>query len=222
MAKTNKHDWVCLLSGGQDSTTCLYWAIKLLGKNGITLNFHYGQKHSLECERAFEISDGAGIPHVNLKLPILSDSALKADSDGSVGDAGYLGLPASVVPGRNILFAAQAAALAFKVGANHLVMGVCQTDYSGYPDCRLEFIQAMQHTLNIGMQYPILIHTPLMHLTKAETIKLGRACGLPDEVLARTVTCYNGQDPACGECPACDLRKKGFDELDESDPAPAR
>ena len=217
---TKKTDWVCLVSGGQDSVTCLYWAKKYLGPNGYALNFLYNQRHSLECDAAKEIANQAGVPYGRYDLNLFTESALlNGTTEATVNDEGYLGLPASVVPGRNLILAVQAATIAFTRKAHHLVMGVCQTDFSGYPDCRQETINAIQKAIQLGMKYPVMIHTPLMYLTKAETIQLGRKVGMPDDVLAQTVTCYNGERPGCGNCPACNLRYKGFNELAETDPA---
>ncbi|MEX0828602.1 MAG: 7-cyano-7-deazaguanine synthase, partial [Haliea sp.] len=127
------------------------------------------------------------------------------------------GLPNTFVPGRNIIFLTFAAALAFQKGIEHLVTGVAQTDYSGYPDCREETITALEKTINLGMETEFQIHTPLMHLSKAETVRLARDVGAL-EAMADTQTCYQGKRPPCGECPACELRAKGFKEAGIRDP----
>lgn len=226
-----KEDAVVLLSGGQDSATCLYWARQEFNVVA-AVSVNYGQRHAVELEAAHAIARMAGVPWHLFTLPVLgelADSALVAPAR-SVSEAHELGdakaeggtLPASFVPGRNALLLATAAAAAVKHRARHVVTGVCQTDYSGYPDCRREFIDAMERALTLAMPSsagPIEIHTPLMKLTKAETVHLAR--GLPGcwDALALTVTCYNGQRPGCGSCPSCVLRAKGFAETGWSDPA---
>lgn len=132
------------------------------------------------------------------------------------------GLPTSFVPGRNALFLTLAGAVAVKLGAKSIVTGTCQTDYSGYPDCRREFIDAQELALTLAMPSssgPIKIHTPMMFMTKAETVSLARSLQGCWDALALSITCYNGQRPGCGTCPACVLREKGFAEAGESDPA---
>ena len=132
------------------------------------------------------------------------------------------GLPTSFVPGRNALLLTLAASFAATLDARDVVTGVCQTDYSGYPDCREEFVTAMQAALNLAMPSslrPMRLHTPLMHLTKAETVALARRLPGAWDALALSVTCYNGQRPGCEVCPACALRGRGFDEAGEIDPA---
>lgn len=221
-----------VLSGGQDSTTCLYWA-KQKFREVSAVTFMYGQRHSTELEAAREIAVAAGVPWQLLGLAgvlqAVADSALLAEADQELrGEGGRpdrampQGLPTSFVPGRNLLMLSSAAALAVKLGAKDLVTGVCQTDYSGYPDCRSEFIQALEVTLDLAMPSsagPFKIHTPLMHLTKAQTVRLGKELPGCWEALARTVTCYQGLRPGCGDCPACALRAKGFAEAGETDPA---
>jgi 7-cyano-7-deazaguanine synthase len=221
-----------LLSGGQDSATCLYWALERFGTvHALTL--HYGQRHAIEIDAAREIGKAAA-SHLVLDVPSLrtiSDSALITPGAAILADGGLAdaeapnGLPTSFVPGRNMVFLALAAAYAVKLGASTIVTGVCQTDYSGYPDCRAEFIEAMARAATLAMPSssgPIKIATPLMHMTKAETVQLARSLGPACwEALGKSVTCYEGQRPACGACPACGLRAAGFTEADEKDPANA-
>ena len=127
------------------------------------------------------------------------------------------GLPNTFVPGRNLVFLTFAAAFAYRQGIRHIVTGVAQTDYSGYPDCRAETIDALQQALRLGMESDVEIHTPLMHLSKKQTVELASDLGaLP--ALAHTHTCYNGVRPPCGNCPACELRAKGFAEAGIPDP----
>jgi 7-cyano-7-deazaguanine synthase len=211
---------VVLFSGGQDSTTCLYWALNQGYASVHAVGFDYGQRHRIELEQARIIADRAGVSYAVLPLPTLAaigDSALVGPGD--VGQTDRAGLPSSFVPGRNLLFLTVAAAYAYKLGATVLVGGMCETDYSGYPDCRRATLDALQQAIELGMEYPIEIVTPLMYLSKKETVEL--AYSLPGcwEALAESHTCYEGVRPGCGRCPACILRAKGFAEAGRSDPA---
>lgn len=217
-----------VLSGGQDSTTCLYWA-RLAFDHVEAVSFDYNQRHCAEVEAARGIANLAGVPHHVLPLNVLAaigDSALVDATQTLAGEGGRpdrempQGLPTSFVPGRNLLFLSAAAALAVKLGANELVTGVCQTDYSGYPDCRREFIDALEATLALAMpsSVKLRIHTPLMYLTKAETVKLAQRLPGCWPALSLSITCYNGQVPGCGDCPACALRARGFEEAGATDP----
>ena len=211
-----------VLSGGQDSTTCLYWAIRRFGVDQVSsVTFDYGQRHRIELDCAKAVADFAGVP--NLILPIDTFTALggNALTDSAIAvQAGTdldTGLPNTFVPGRNLVFLTFAAALAYQRNITHLVTGVAQTDYSGYPDCREETLTSLQTTLQKGMQTQLQIHTPLMHLSKKETVELAQAVGaLP--AMALTHTCYNGERPPCGHCAACELRAKGFQEAGVADP----
>jgi 7-cyano-7-deazaguanine synthase len=211
-----------VLSGGQDSTTCLYWAIDRFGVDHVdSVTFDYGQRHSVELECAARVAEFAGVS--NRVLPIDTFAALGGDAltdsavDVMAGVDSDSGLPNTFVPGRNLVFLTFAAAYAYRLGAGNLVTGVAQTDYSGYPDCREGTITSLQHTLCLGMEFEVVIHTPLMHLSKSETVELARDLGaLPAMTL--THTCYNGQRPPCGACPACKLRAKGFAEAGIEDP----
>lgn len=224
---------IVLLSGGQDSTTCLYWALARFS-DVRAVSIFYGQRHERELDAAEKIAHGAGVPHCVLAAPVLShigDSALVDPARAIAGSGGHAdrempqGLPTSFVPGRNLLFLTLATAIAVREGASDIVTGVCQTDYSGYPDCRRDFIDSLEKTLGLAMPSsagPFHIHTPLMNLTKAETVKLAKQLG--DKAwaaLSQSVTCYEGQHPGCGKCPACELRAKGFAEAGEIDPARA-
>ncbi|MDJ0711420.1 MAG: 7-cyano-7-deazaguanine synthase QueC [Woeseiaceae bacterium] len=211
-----------VLSGGQDSTTCLYWSMDRFGANAVsTITFDYGQRHRVEIECAQRVAEFAGVS--NVVLPIDTFAALGGDAltDRNIdveesGDADA-GLPNTFVPGRNLVFLTFAAAYAWQRDIGNLVTGVAQTDYSGYPDCREGTITALQHTLRLGMESQITIHTPLMHLTKKATVELARDLdALP--AMALTHTCYNGRRPPCGACPACELRARGFDEAGVEDP----
>lgn len=211
-----------LLSGGQDSSTCLFWAIDRFGSDGVrSISFDYGQKHRIELDCAREVAVSAGVS--NVCLPINTFAALGGDAltDESieVGDPpdSQTDLPATFVAGRNLIFLTFAAAYAYRRGIRHLVTGVAQTDYSGYPDCREETIGALGKAIQLGMEYELQIHTPLMHRSKKETVELAAELGALD-AMALTHTCYNGQRPPCGECPACKLRAKGFLEAGVRDP----
>lgn len=211
-----------VLSGGQDSTTCLYWAIERFGRDRVeTLTFDYGQRHRIELAAATEVAEFAGV--ANARLPIDTFAALGGNALTNAGiavpegTADEAGLPATFVPGRNLVFLTFAAAYAWQRGIRHLVTGVAQTDYSGYPDCREETIQALQAALQLGMESDVIIHTPLMRLSKRATVDLMRSLGgLP--ALALTHTCYNGERPPCGRCAACVLRARGFAEAGIADP----
>lgn len=225
---------VVLLSGGQDSTTCLFWAKRRFDKL-TALSFDYGQRHSTELGAACSIAKLAEVEHVVLPLNVLAalgSSALVNHAEALTAGGGFEdeaapgGLPSSFVPGRNLLFLTVAAALAVKQGAKDIVAGVCQTDYSGYPDCRRMFIDAAQRALTLAMPSsagPLVIHTPLMDLSKAETVVLARRMGIDCwAALGRSVTCYEGRRPGCGDCPACVLRSRGFKEAGLSDPSHER
>jgi 7-cyano-7-deazaguanine synthase len=228
---------VVLFSGGQDSTTCLYLALTLFDRVH-ALSINYGQRHALELQAAREIAARAGVPHHEVQLPAFGElvghrTALvrpefaRSEQPALAGEGGIVdaampqGLPTSFVPGRNALLLTLAASYAATLDAKDVMTGVCQTDYSGYPDCREEFMVAMQGALTLAMPSslrPMRLHTPLMHLTKAETVTLARRLPGAWESLALSVTCYDGKRPGCGVCPSCTLRLKGFAEAGEVDP----
>ena len=210
---------VVIFSGGQDSTTCLYQALSRFDiVEAIT--FNYGQKHDVELQQSKVICANANVKQTIIDLGFLNtivDSALT--SNGDVNKINEKGLPASFVPNRNQLFITLAHAYAQKINASTLVTGVCQTDYSGYPDCRHDFIIRLQAVTNLGSSSIIAIDTPLMYLDKAQTFLLAEQLGCLDEVIEFSHTCYNGNRKlrhewgyGCNECPACELRKKGFVE----------
>jgi 7-cyano-7-deazaguanine synthase len=211
---------VVVLSGGQDSTTCLYWALERFGEKGVeALTFDYRQRHRIELECAGNVAEFARVAHTTLPIDTfaaLGGNAL-TDAGIEVEETPDTGLPNTFVPGRNLVFLTFAAAYAWQRGVTDLVTGVAQTDYSGYPDCRQETIDALTNALNLGMEREFTIHTPLMNLSKKETVEMARDLGALD-AMALTHTCYNGQRPPCGECPACRLRAKGFREAGISDP----
>lgn len=210
---------VVVLSGGQDSTTCLYWAKQEFEGLPIhALSFDYGQKHHIELQSAKKISQLAKVVHKIIPINSfahLGNNALTGDQP--LGQNSESNLPTSFVPGRNLIFLSFAAAYAYSLGFKQLVTGVAQTDYSGYPDCREETIQSLEQTINLGIQGKIKIHTPLMFKSKKETVLLARQLGAMD-ALAFSHTCYLGQVPPCGSCPACLLRAKGFAEAEIADP----
>ncbi|RAP34171.1 7-cyano-7-deazaguanine synthase QueC [Candidatus Marinamargulisbacteria bacterium SCGC AG-439-L15] len=217
MKKTEKA--LVLLSGGQDSTTCL--AVALSEHDVVeTICFDYGQRHQIEVQQAHEIARVAGVPLHTCEIPNLSaltsNSLTSHDipitSDGKKGS-----LPSTFVPGRNMLFLTLAATYAYQRGIRVLYMGVCQTDYSGYPDCRETFIQHCEKSLNLAMETTFEVRAPLMHCTKAETIQLMQKLGRL-EWYKSSHTCYEGLRPACGVCPACELRLKGFKDAGVLDP----
>jgi 7-cyano-7-deazaguanine synthase len=221
-----------LFSGGQDSTTCLAWALERYPCVQ-TIGFAYGQRHAIElqCRTAvleqlrLKFPDWVttlGADHL-LDVPVLgqiSETALTRDAEITFGDAG---LPTTFVPGRNLLFLTLAAAVAYRRGLGILVGGMCETDFSGYPDCRDNTLKAMQVALNLGLDTKLRIETPLMWIDKAETWRLANRLGghaLIDTIVEHTHTCYLGDRTnrrewgyGCGKCPACELRERGFREF---------
>ena len=211
-----------VLSGGQDSTTCLYWALDKFGSNAVeAITFDYGQRHRVELGCAARVAECAGVSHKVMPIDTFAALGGNALTDRNIGVQKEVdletGLPNTFVPGRNIVFLTFAAAYAWQRNIEHLVTGVAQTDYSGYPDCRQETIEALQLTIRLGMASNVVIHTPLMSLSKKETVLLARDLGAL-EAMALTHTCYDGRRPPCGECPACELRARGFNEAGIEDP----
>lgn len=226
----NKSKAVVLFSGGQDSTTALFIA-KTLFDEVVAVSVLYGQRHRSELLAAAEIAALAGVRHVQLELPALGkiggsalvDETQEIRGSGGLPDAAMpQGLPTSFVPGRNLLLLTLAAAVGVREGARDVFTGVCETDFSGYPDCRRPFVDSLEETLNLAMPSesgPFRIHTPLMHLTKAQTVTLARRLGPTCwKALALSVTCYHGHNPGCGTCPSCELRLRGFEQAGEVDP----
>ena len=223
------HSALVLFSGGQDSTTCLAWALAHYAKVE-TLGFHYGQRHAIELDmrpallekmRALspEWDARLGSDHV-VDLAVLgeiSDTALTSETEIAMQENG---LPNTFVPGRNLLFMMIAAALAYRRGLDVLVGGMCETDFSGYPDCRDDTMKALQVTLNLGMASRFKLETPLMWLDKAATWELAQSLGgdaLVELIRLETHTCYLGErgelhdwGHGCGQCPACELRARGY------------
>ena len=213
---------IVVLSGGQDSTTCLYWALSKFGASAVeSVTFDYGQRHRIELDCATTIAAKAGVKNTRLPIDTLSVLGGNALTDSDISVASEIDpntqLPNTFVPGRNLIFLTFAAVFAYQRDAIHLVTGVAQTDYSGYPDCREDTINSLENTINLGMGADIRIHTPLMNLSKAETVNLAVELGAL-EAMADTHTCYNGQRPPCGECSACKIRAKGFQQAGIPDP----
>ncbi len=209
---------IVVFSGGQDSTTCLFWA-KERFKEVETVTFDYGQRHKLEIECATEIAKKLGVKHHILDMSLLHQLAPNAltREDIEISEGNEDNLPNTFVPGRNLLFLSFAGILAKQVGAKHLVTGVSETDYSGYPDCRDNFIQSLNLSLNLAMDEDMAIHTPLMWLDKKEVWELSDELGVFEIIREETLTCYNGiKADGCGECPACKLRNKGLEQYLES------
>lgn len=210
----NQEKAIVVFSGGQDSTTCLFWA-KERFKEVEAVTFDYGQRHHLEIECAKEIAKELDVKHHILDMSLLNQLAPNAltRDEIEVVDGEDGGLPSTFVPGRNLLFLSFAGVLARQVGAKHIVTGVCETDFSGYPDCRDIFIKSLNVTLNLSMDDSFVIDTPLMWLNKAQTWELADKLGALEFVREKTLTCYNGIiADGCGECPSCKLRSKGLDK----------
>lgn len=202
-----------LFSGGQDSTTCLYWAIKHFSSVR-ALCFTYGQRHARETKIAADIARQANVPFQLLDASIISQLSVNSLTNDIVMDEEKPAdsYPNTFVPGRNLLFLTFAAVIARSHGIRHIVTGVSEADYSGYPDCRDTFILSANASINLAMDEHFHIHTPLMWRNKAEVWRLADELGVFDLVRYQTLTCYNGV-PAdgCGHCPSCKLRKQGLD-----------
>ena len=217
-------DALVLFSGGQDSTTCLAWALARY-RQVETVGFFYGQRHAVEMACRSSIREALpqnlaahlGADHVidiASGMAALGDTAMTADREIEIGRDG---LPTTFVPGRNLLFLTYAAALAWRRDLRRIVAGMCETDYSGYPDCRDDTIKAMQVALNLGMQRRFVLETPLMWLDKAQTWAMADEAGLVPLIIEKTHTCYRGDRAhrhvwgyGCGTCPACELRAQGY------------
>ncbi|MEO6095983.1 MAG: 7-cyano-7-deazaguanine synthase QueC [Fibrobacteria bacterium] len=223
-----------VFSGGQDSTTCLHWSLGRFGSVE-AIFFDYGQRHAAEIQAAATIAARLSVPLKVFRLDFFREMGGNALVDRSMAieampEGG--GLPNTFVPGRNLIFLTYAASYAFTLGIRDLVTGVCQTDYSGYPDCRDATIKSLEQALGQGLGWidsgrpptqagGFAIHTPLMFKTKAESVRWAVELGALDS-LAYSHTCYEGAFPPCGKCPACLLRKKGFEEAGVEDPLDLR
>lgn len=219
-----------LFSAGQDSSTCLAWALSRYARVE-TVGFAYGQRHAVEMTQRPQVLDA--LRHLDPKWAekLGRDEVLDISSFGALAESALTadrviemqanGLPSTFVPGRNLVFLTYAAALAYRRGLGVLVGGMCETDYSGYPDCRRETLDAMERALQLGLEAPLMVETPLMRLTKAQTWGLAHDLGgdaLVDMIVEETHTCYAGDRThrhpwgyGCGVCPACELRRTGWE-----------
>ena len=195
---------IVIFSGGQDSTTCLFQAIEEFGKENVeVVTFQYGQRHAIELEKAAWIAQDLGV-----KQTLIDTSVIKAITTNAL----MQDTPNTFVDGRNALFLLYAAIYAKGQGIQTIFTGVCETDFSGYPDCRDVFVKSMNVTLNLAMDYNFNIRTPLMYLTKKETWALADKLGAFDYIRTHTHTCYLGVEGGCHTCPSCLLREKGLNE----------
>ena len=203
-----------IFSGGQDSTTCLIQAIAEYGVENVeTITFQYGQRHAIELEKARWIAKDLGVKQTLIDTSVIKSITHNALMDANADIEQKDGeLPNTFVDGRNALFLLYAAIYTKGQGINDIITGVCETDFSGYPDCRDVFIKSMNVTLNLAMDYPFNLKTPLMYLTKAQTWALADELGALDYIRQHTHTCYEGVEDGCGECPSCKLRDKGLQE----------
>lgn len=211
---------IVVFSGGQDSTTCLIQALTQY-EHVHCITFDYGQRHNQEIEVAKKVALELGAAsHKVMDVGLLNElaaSSLTRDNIPVSHELQENGLPNSFVPGRNILFLTLAGIYAYQLGAESVITGVCETDFSGYPDCRDEFVKSINQSLVLGMDRQLRIDTPLMWLNKAETWALADKFGKLDYVRNQTLTCYNGViGDGCGDCPSCDLRKNGLDDYLEN------
>lgn len=222
---TSDRSAVVVFSGGQDSTTCLHWALRTFASVE-AIFFAYGQRHASELQAAESIAARVGVSLRVFRLDFFTELGGNALVDPAmvIAPVPESGLPNTFVPGRNLIFLTYAASYAFTRGIRDLVTGVCQTDFSGYPDCRDATIKSLERALGLGLGHPegdFHIHTPLMFKTKAESVVWAREIGAM-ESLAFSHTCYEGEFPPCGTCPACLLRARGFAEAGIEDPLVAR
>lgn len=227
----SKRRAIVLFSGGQDSTTCLAWALNRFDYVE-TIGFYYGQRHDVELDcrnvvlskirNTFPLWNTRLGPDQVVDISVLSDLTNSALTSNNLIEDGDNGLPNTFVPGRNLLFLTLSASLAYQRKIQNIVTGVCETDYSGYPDCRDDTIKALQVALNLGMESKFRLHTPLMSLDKSSTWELAHQLGGEDLVkliIDETHTCYIGErsklwdwGAGCAECPACKIRSSGWYE----------
>lgn len=216
MSSLKNEEVVVVLSGGQDSTTCLFWCLKNF-KSVRAVGFDYGQRHKLELECASSICKEYSVPYDILDMSLLgqltSNSLTRKNIEVEAAKEGE-NVPNSFVDGRNMVFLTFAAVFAKKHNIKHIVTGVSESDFSGYPDCRDTFIKSLNVTLNLAMDYEFVLHTPLMWLDKCETWKLSDDLGVFEVIRDKTLTCYNGVKGAgCGTCPSCKLRQHGLEQF---------
>ena len=236
VADTDAGHALVLLSGGQDSTVCLAWALERFA-HVETVGFDYGQRHRVELDMRPAIRARMAALKLDWAAKLGDDHVIGLDALAAISDTaltrdvaiemGGNGLPTTFVPGRNLIFLAFAAALAYRRGARHIVAGMCETDYSGYPDCRDDTVKAMQVALSLGMDRRFTLHTPLMWIDKAATFALARDIGglaFLDLVIEHSHSCYLGDRSlrydwgyGCGACPACKLRAQGYARFRETE-----
>ena len=236
---TDPRHALVLFSGGQDSTACLAWALSRYARVE-TIGFDYGQRHRIELDCRLVVRDALAAQFAHWAARLGDDHLLDLGLLGQISDTALTsdraitfaasGLPNTFVPGRNLLFFNFAAAVAYRRGASVLVGGMCETDYSGYPDCRDNTLKALQVALSLGLDTPMVLETPLMWLSKAQTWALTDQLGgapLNALIIDHTHTCYLGErgtrhawGHGCGHCPACSLRRQGFDAWQAQAPAP--
>jgi 7-cyano-7-deazaguanine synthase len=221
-----------LFSGGQDSTVCLAWALDRFARVE-TVGFAYGQRHAVELDARPRIREHMAMLDAGWKARLGEDHLVTLDALAAISDTSltrdtaiaiaHSGLPTTFVPGRNLIFLSFAGAIAYRRAARHLIAGMCETDYSGYPDCRDDTVKAMQLALTLGLDRRLTVHTPLMWLDKAGTFALAEVLGgqaFLDLVIEDSHSCYLGDRSkchdwgyGCGDCPACQLRARGFAEF---------
>lgn len=216
----NRKKALVVFSGGQDSTTCMFHAMAHYDEVEL-VTFNYGQRHSKEIEVAKSIAEEQGLRHHLLDMSLLgqlSPNALTAH-DMEIAKEADQEMPNTFVPARNMLFLSFATALGYQIGAGTIITGVCETDYSGYPDCRDIFVKSMNVTANLAMDRNFVIETPLMWLNKKQTWAMADDYGKLEYIREKTLTCYEGViGDGCGECPACRLRNEGLNAyLNERD-----
>jgi 7-cyano-7-deazaguanine synthase len=218
-----------LFSGGQDSTVCLAWALARFARVE-TVGFDYGQRHAVELDARPRIREHMAALNADWKARLGEDHLIALDALAAISDSALTrntaieiadnGLPTTFVPGRNLIFLSFAGAIAYRRSARHLVAGMCETDYSGYPDCRDDTVKAMQVALSLGLGRRLTVHAPLMWIDKAATFALAEELGgqpFLDLVIEDSHSCYRGERSkrhdwgyGCGDCPACQLRAQGF------------
>ncbi|MGA8590962.1 MAG: 7-cyano-7-deazaguanine synthase QueC [Pseudolabrys sp.] len=221
-----------LFSGGQDSTVCVAWALERFARVE-TIGFDYGQRHAIELSVRTRLREGMAAQNATWKARLGDDHLIKLDALAAISETALTrdtaiaiaetGLPTTFVPGRNLIFFCFAGALAYRRGARHLIAGMCETDYSGYPDCRDDTIKGMQVALSLGLDKRVTIHTPLMWIDKTGTFAMAEEIGgkaFLDLVIEESHSCYLGNRVkrhdwgyGCGECPACRLRAQGFEKF---------
>jgi 7-cyano-7-deazaguanine synthase len=225
----NSETAIVLFSGGQDSTVCLAWALERFSRVE-TIGFDYGQRHAVELGVRGRLRERMAALNPDWAMRLGEDHLVRLDALAALSESALTrpmafemaesGLPTTFVPGRNLIFFCFAGALAYRRGARHLVAGMCETDYSGYPDCRDDTVKAMQLALTLGLDKRVTIHTPLMWVDKADTFAMADRIGGPaflDLVIEDSHSCYLGDRTrrhewgyGCGTCPACELRAQGF------------